>query len=181
MVNDVSGGLADRAMADVVRGADCHWVIMHWRGHSRTMQQHTDYDDVVADVCDELRMRVDDAVMRGVPEARLILDPGIGFAKTAEQSWSLTAQLDTIVAMGMPVLFGASRKSFLSTVLSPDGGPARPAPERDAATVATTIHALAAGAWGVRVHDVASTVDAIRVVEAMHRYRAAPCDPAEEK
>ncbi len=135
------------------------------------MQLLAQYNDIINDVCTEIRLRIDEAVNQGVSEKRLIIDPGIGFAKTAGQSWSLTARLDAITAIGLPVLFGASRKSFLSSAL-PDAEPdGRPAAERDAATVATTLHALAMGAWGVRVHDIVSTADALRVAETVRQYR----------
>lgn len=166
MVNDVSGGLADPAMAAVVADAGCPWILMHWRGHSRRMLDLAHYDDVVAEVRAELRQRVDDAVAAGVDPARLILDPGIGFAKHAEHNWALTAHLDALIALGHPVLFAASRKSYLGRLLAgPDGEP-RPVAGREAATIATSVLAVAAGAWGVRVHDVRATVDALAVWRA---------------
>ncbi|HWB36896.1 MAG TPA: dihydropteroate synthase [Rugosimonospora sp.] len=166
VVNDVSGGLADPIMAKVVAGAGCPWVLMHWRGHSRTMQRLASYSDVVAEVRAELAQRADEALAAGVAPGRIVLDPGLGFAKTAEHNWLLSAHLDEIVSLGYPVLFGASRKSYLGRLLAgPDGEP-RPVGEREAATLATTVLALAAGAWGVRVHEVRATVDAVKVWEA---------------
>ncbi len=166
VVNDVSGGLADPLMGKVVADAGCRWILMHWRGHSRTMQQLASYTDVVAEVRAELAQRADDALAAGVAHEAIILDPGLGFAKTAEHNWLLSAHLDRIMSLGYPVLFAASRKSYLGRLLAgPDGQP-RPVDEREAATVATTVLAVAAGAWGVRVHDVRSTVDAIKVWEA---------------
>jgi dihydropteroate synthase len=166
VVNDVSGGLADPAMGAVVADAGCPWILMHWRGHSRTMQQLATYRDVVAEVRAELAQRADEALAAGVAADKIILDPGLGFAKTAEHNWQLSAHLDEIMSLGYPVLFAASRKSYLGRLLAgPDGQP-RPADEREAATVATTVLAVAAGVWGVRVHDVRSTVDAISVWEA---------------
>lgn len=166
LVNDVSGGLADPGMARVVADAGCPWVLMHWRGHARRMAELAVYGDVVKEVCAELVERVDAAVAAGVDPARLILDPGLGFAKTAEHNWRLSAALPEIVALGHPVLFGASRKSYLGTLLAgADGGP-RPTGGREAATIATTVLAVEAGAWGVRVHDVLGNVDAIRVWRA---------------
>jgi dihydropteroate synthase len=124
------------------------------------------YTDVVKEVCAELRQRVDDAVAAGVSPGRIILDPGLGFAKTAEHNWRLTAHLDQILALGFPVLLGASRKSYLGSLLAgPDGAP-RPVDGRAAATIATSILAVAAGVWGVRVHDVRETHDAIKVWQA---------------
>jgi dihydropteroate synthase len=172
VVNDVSGGLADPTMAKVVAEAGCRWVLMHWRGHSREMRQLAVYRDVVAEVRDELAQRVEEALTAGVDRERIILDPGLGFAKTAEHNWLLAAHLDRIIELGFPVLFGASRKSYLGRLLAgPDGVP-RPVDQREAATVATTVLAVAGGAWGVRVHDVRSTVDAIAVWEATCRARS---------
>ncbi len=166
VVNDVSGGLADPQMAKVVAQAGCPWVLMHWRGHSREMQQLASYADVVAEVRAELSQRVAAALAAGVAPSAIIVDPGLGFAKTAEHNWQLSAHLDEIISLGYPVLFAASRKSYLGRLLAgPDGEP-RPVDQREAATLATTVLAVAAGAWGVRVHDVRSTVDAIRVWEA---------------
>ena len=166
LVNDVSGGLADAAMAAVVAEAGCPWVLMHWRGHSRAMQQLARYGDVVTDVCGELGQRAADAIAAGVAPERIVLDPGLGFAKRAEHNWQLTARLDEIIALGYPVLFAASRKSYLGALLAgPDGTP-RPVPERAAATIATSVLAVAGGAWGVRVHDVRATVDALAVWRA---------------
>jgi dihydropteroate synthase len=171
IVNDVSGGLADADMAKVVADAGCPWVLMHWRGHSRVMGQLATYRDVVAEVRAELLDRVANATAAGVDPARLILDPGIGFAKTAEHNWALSAHLDRLVALGHPVLFGASRKSYLGRLLAgPDGTP-RPVHQREAATIATSVLAAAAGAWGVRVHDVRGTVDALAVWRATGRPR----------
>ncbi|GIG02543.1 dihydropteroate synthase [Catellatospora citrea] len=160
-VNDVSGGLADPDMRRVVADAGCPYVVMHWRGHSADMQTLATYRDVVTEVREELSRRVDEALRLGVAADRLIVDPGLGFAKTAEHNWALTRHLDRIIDLGFPVLFGASRKSYLGLLL--DG---RPAADRDAATTATSLLAAAAGAWGVRVHDVRSTVDALAVWRA---------------
>ena len=166
MVNDVSGGLADPRMAAVVAEARVPWVLMHWRGHSDTMQQLAGYSDVVGEVRAELVARVDDAVMAGVDPGRIVLDPGLGFAKTATHNWALLRRLDVLVGLGFPVLVGASRKRFLGELLaSADGSPRRPA-GRDVATAAVSALAANAGAWGVRVHDVESTMDAVAVSAA---------------
>ncbi len=158
IVNDVSGGLADPAMVRVVAEAGCPYVIMHWRGHSRDMQKLATYGDVVTEVRDELRQRVDEALAAGIAGERIIVDPGLGFAKTAEHNWAICRRLSEIISIGYPVLFAASRKSYLGLLL--DG---RPAAERDAATAATSVLAAQAGAWGVRVHDVRATMDALKV------------------
>jgi dihydropteroate synthase len=171
MVNDVSGGLADKNMADLVAEAGIPWVLMHWRGHSREMYAAARYGDVVTEVCAELTARVEDVVATGVDPAQLVLDPGLGFAKTAEHNWALLAGLDRIVDLGLPVLVGASRKTFLGRLLAGADGHARPAEQRDAATLATTVLAAEAGAWGVRVHDAAASVDAVRTVQAVREAR----------
>ncbi|WP_089012154.1 dihydropteroate synthase [Micromonospora inositola] len=171
VVNDVSGGLADPDMARVVRDAGCPWVLMHWRGHSREMRDLASYTDVVADVRTELGQRVDEALAAGVAADRIIVDPGLGFAKTAAHNWELSARLPELLELGFPLLFGASRKSYLGRLLAgPDGTP-RPTAEREAATVATSLLAVTAGAWGVRVHDVRATADALAVWAATGRPR----------
>lgn len=174
IVNDVSGGLADPDMARVVRDARCPWILMHWRGHSASMQQLATYDDVVAEVRTELLARVDAAVSAGVDPAQLVLDPGIGFAKTGEHNWQLLAGLHTIVGTGLPVLVGSSRKSFLGRLLAaPDGTP-RPVGDREDATTALTGYCALAGVWGVRVHEVRPSVDAALAVAAICRARSGP-------
>ncbi|MGK5743231.1 dihydropteroate synthase [Micromonospora sp. URMC 103] len=166
VVNDVSGGLADPDMARVVRDASCPWVLMHWRGHSRDMRDLAVYTDVVTDVRAELGQRVDAALRAGVPADRIVVDPGLGFAKTAAHNWQLSARLPELLDLGYPLLFGASRKSYLGRLLAASDGTPRPTGEREAATVATSVLAVAAGAWGVRVHDVRATVDALAVWRA---------------
>ena len=171
LVNDVSGGLADKRMADLVAEARVPWVLMHWRGHSREMYAAAQYGDVVTEVCAELTARVEDVVAAGVAPEQLVLDPGLGFAKRAEHNWALLAGLDRLTALGLPVLVGASRKTFLGRLLAGPGGEPRPADERDAATLATTVLAAQAGAWGVRVHDAAASVDAVRTLDAVRAAR----------
>jgi dihydropteroate synthase len=173
LVNDVSGGLADAGMAELVADAGVPWVLMHWRGHSREMYAAAEYDDVVDEVCAELTARVEDAVASGVSPAQLVLDPGLGFAKRAHHNWALLAGLDRLVALGLPVLVGASRKTFLGRLLADAYGTVRPAERRDDATLATTVIAAEAGVWGVRVHDAAASVDAVRTVAAVRAARGA--------
>jgi dihydropteroate synthase len=167
LVNDVSGGLADKNMAELVAESGIPWVLMHWRGHSREMYAAARYGDVVTEVGAELTARVEDVVAVGVAPEQLVLDPGLGFAKRAEHNWALLAGLHRIVGLGLPVLVGASRKTFLGKLLAAPDCTVRPADERDAATLATTVLAAQAGVWGVRVHDAAASVDAVRTVEAV--------------
>jgi dihydropteroate synthase len=167
VVNDVSGGLADPDMNRVVADAGVPLILMHWRGHSRDMQALASYRDVVDDVRRELCQRVDCALAAGVSADRVVIDPGIGFAKTAEHNWALLRRLEEFVGTGLPVLVGTSRKSFLGTLLAgPDRAP-RPVAEREDATVATTVAAALAGVWGVRVHRVRPNLDALKVAAAL--------------
>jgi dihydropteroate synthase len=164
MVNDVSGGLADPRMLDVAARADVPFVVMHWRGHSVDMQRRAEYADVVAEVVEELRGRIGAALSAGVKPEHVVVDPGLGFAKTGEHNWQLLSRLDEVLALEHPVLVAASRKRFLGTLLAgADGAPREPL-RRDDATTALTTLAAAAGAWCVRVHDVAPSADAVRVV-----------------
>jgi dihydropteroate synthase len=171
VVNDVSGGLGDKDMARVVRDAGCPWIIMHWRGHSTEMAKLALYDDVVGDVRAELLARVDDAVAAGVDTAQLVLDPGLGFAKTAEHNWALLAHLESFTAIGIPILLGASRKSFLGSLLAEPSGDPRPTAGREDATTALTFFAAMNGAWGVRVHEVRPSVDAALAAAAIRAAR----------
>jgi dihydropteroate synthase len=172
LVNDVSGGLSDEAMLPLIAGTDVPVVLMHWRGHSTQMHLRAQYPGgVVQEVTDELRLRLDAAVAAGVSAERVVLDPGLGFAKEAEHNWSLLQSLDVLVGIGQPLLVGASRKRFLGELLGNDQGP-RPVGERDDATLAVTALSAAAGAWCVRVHDARGNVDAVRVAQAWKAGRA---------
>src|SRR6185312_12521397 len=167
IVNDVSGGRADPAMAPLLADAKVPWVLMHWRsvGSSRPHDAPA-YRDVVSEVRDELMAGVDAAVAAGVDPANVIIDPGLGFAKTAEHNWALLRALPEFVGTGIPVLVGASRKRFLGTLLAgPDGEP-RPPGGRETATAVISALAGLHGAWGVRVHDVRASVDALKVLGA---------------
>lgn len=172
MINDVSGGLADDEMADVVAATGVPYVLQHWRAHSDVMQQVTDYDDAAREVRDALLARVDALVARGVDRGRVVVDPGFGFSKQARHSWEILARLDELTATGLPVLAGTSRKGFLGAALADADGP-RPAQGRDAATAATSLLAAQAGCWGVRVHDVRSTVDALVVLDTVRAHARA--------
>lgn len=167
VINDVSGGLADPAMAEVAADTGVPFVVMHWRGQSADMDSRAVYSDVVADVVAELADRMHALLAAGVKEEQLILDPGLGFAKASEHNWALLGHLDALISLGRPVLVAASRKRFLGTLLAnPETGELRPARQRDDATAAISALSAQAGAWAVRVHDVAGTADAVRVVAA---------------
>jgi dihydropteroate synthase len=165
IINDVSGGQADGRLPKLAAEAGTPYVVMHWRGHSADMQSKAVYDDVVVEVRDELFRQVDEVVAAGVDADRIVIDPGIGFAKTGGHNWSLLAHLDVFTEVG-PVLVGASRKSFLGRLLANADGTPRPPAGRDDASVAVTALAAAAGVWGVRVHSVRPNADAVRAVAA---------------
>ena len=170
IVNDVSGGRADAAMAPLVADAGVPWVLMHWRSVQADQPHRVPvYRDVVAEVRDELLAGVDAAVAAGVEHANLIIDPGLGFAKTAEHNWALLHALPELVATGVPVLVGASRKRFLGALLADTDGAIRPPDGRETATAVVSALSALHGAWGVRVHDVRASVDALKVVRAWDR------------
>jgi dihydropteroate synthase len=166
IVNDVSGGLADPEMVPLVAESGSPYIAMHWRGHSTQMQSRAVYDNVVGEVLDELSRRRDELLDAGIVAERLVLDPGIGFAKNADHNWALMAALPVLHGLGHPILLGASRKTFLGRLGRAEGAAPRPPGERDAETTATSVMAAMAGLWCVRVHDVASTVRALSVVQA---------------
>lgn len=166
MVNDVSGGLADPAMAPAMARCRVPWILMHWRGHSDRMDELATYSDVVAEVRAELAARVDAAIVAGVDPGALVLDPGLGFAKTAAHNWALLGHLEALTDLGFPVLVGASRKRFLGTLLAGGTGAPLRCDGRDTATAAVSALAATTGAWGVRVHDAAASRDAVAVAAA---------------
>ena len=167
IVNDVSGGRADPGMGPLIAESAVPWVLMHWRS-VRDTQPHDapHYRDVVAEVRDELLAAVDAAVTAGVDPSNVIIDPGLGFAKTAQHNWALLHALPEFVATGVPVLVGASRKRFLGALLAAPDGTVRPTDGRDTATAVVSALAAVNGAWGVRVHDVRASADALKVVGA---------------
>ena len=182
LVNDVSGGLADPQMQRLVAEAGVPYVVMHWRGHSHQMQDRAVYADVVREVRDELRQRVDAVIAQGVAPELIVIDPGLGFAKLPEHNWALLASLGEIARLGgagspFPVLIGASRKRFLGRLLALADGEPRPFADCDDATIAVSALAATAGAWCVRVHTVPGNADAVRVAA---RWREA-VDPASER
>ena len=172
IVNDVSGGLADPEMLPVVAASGAAYVAMHWRAHSATMQQHASYDGqggVVVAVRDELAERVEAMLAAGIERDRIVLDPGIGFAKTAEHNWSLLRGLAPITALGFPVLVGASRKSFLGSLLAGSDGVARGVEDREHASSALHVLLAQEGVWGLRTHDVRAAHDALRALARWNR------------
>ncbi|MFE7318172.1 dihydropteroate synthase [Streptomyces sp. NPDC057555] len=168
LVNDVSGGLADPAMVSVVAAYHVPFVVMHWRGQSIDMNNRASYADVVGEVVDELRQSMERAIAGGVDPERIVLDPGLGFAKAAAHDLALVAHLSRLRALGRPLLVAASRKRFLGRVLAGGEGAAPPpARERDAATAAVSAIVAREGAWAVRVHEVRASADAVRVARAV--------------
>ena len=167
MVNDVSGGLADPEILDVVAGSPATYVAMHWRGHADRMQSMARYDEpggVVAAVVRELGERVAAARAAGIPDDRLVLDPGLGFAKTADHNWALVAGTDRLLELGFPLLVGGSRKSFLGSLLAGADGAPRPVLDREAASTALTLLLAERRVWGIRVHEVRASADALAVL-----------------
>lgn len=164
IVNDVSGGLADPDMLPAVAGTGADLVLGHWRGPSADMYAHAQYDDPVRDVLSELASRIEAAAVAGMPPARLITDPGIGFGKKGDQNWTVLRGLPRLVALGPRVLVGTSRKRFLAETLGLDQPDAQDVEtRRDLATAVTSVLAAQAGVWAVRVHDVTATRDALRI------------------
>ena len=139
IINDVSGGRADPAMTALAAETGSPIVLMHWREHSATMQKHTHYDDLVADICAELAVQVEAALAAGRRSpTQIILDPGLGFSKTGDQNWTVLAHLDAFVALGYPVLVAASRKRFLGELLADRRRTAARSTQRDDATAAVS-------------------------------------------
>jgi dihydropteroate synthase len=163
VINDVSGGLADPEMYRTIAQLGVRYIASHWRGHSDTMDDLTSYDNVVTDVRNALKGRIAEMLVWGVAPEQIVIDPGLGFAKTAEHNWALLGALGELESLGYPVLIGASRKRFLAP-FAPDDAPAS---ERDFATAVVTALVAERGVWGVRVHDVASTVTALDVWSSM--------------
>jgi dihydropteroate synthase len=167
LVNDVSGGKADPGMLALVAESGVPFVCMHWRGHSDDMQSKASYADVVTEAITELRTQLDAATRVGVAPDKLIIDPGFGFAKTGEHNWQLLQRLEEFDVLERPMLAGLSRKSFLGRLLADADGSPRPATERDDATTALTAVLALRRIWGVRVHTVRASRDAIAVAQRL--------------
>lgn len=172
IVNDVSGGLADPRILEVVAATGATYVAMHWRAHADRMRDFTDYspDGVVATVRRELAERLAAAEAAGIPRERIVLDPGLGFAKEPHHNWELLAHLDVLRDLGCPLLVGASRKSFLGALLAADGVP-RPVDDREHAHAALVAVLAGRSVDVLRVHDVRATRDALAVAAAMGVHR----------
>jgi dihydropteroate synthase len=168
LINDVSGGRADPAMYRTIADLGVPCVLMHWRAHGAVMDTHAHYDDVVQEVCAELTQVRDAAVAAGVESERIVLDPGLGFAKDSAHNWAILRDFDALLALGHPILVGASRKRFLGALLAKDGVP-RALDARDDASDAVAAIAVREGAWGVRVHRVHGAQDAVAVGWAWRR------------
>jgi dihydropteroate synthase len=164
IVNDVSAG-SDPKMLDVVHDAEAAMILMHMKGDPKTMQEAPTYEDVVGEVHEFLRERVEAAELAGIEPERLCVDPGIGFGKTLEHNLTLMRRLDTLLDLGRPLLVGPSRKRFIGTLLDlPEG-------ERVEGTAGAVAWVVAKGAHVVRVHDVKEMVRVVRVVDAIRRGR----------
>jgi len=166
LINDVSGGKADPEMLNLLAKIEVPYILMHWRGHSTEMNSLTNYTNVVTDVRDEIDDQLFDVFHSGVASNRVVIDPGIGFAKTVEQNWPVLSHLDALEELGQPILIGASRKKFLGELLATHGVP-RDIDGRESATTAITTLMAQRNVWAVRVHDVRSSRDAVEVVRKM--------------
>lgn len=167
IVNDVSGGLADTKMFSAIADSNCLYVLGHWRGFSDVMDQRAQYSDVAREVVGELAEQVSVAVASGIARERIIVDPGLGFAKDMQQNWALVARLDELKQLGLPILVGASRKRFIAHALDKDNPQGVDHSRRDVASAVLTALLLQRKLWGIRVHNVQATVDAISVVSAL--------------
>jgi dihydropteroate synthase len=167
LVNDVSGGKADPGMLNLVADSGVPFICMHWRGHSEDMQSRASYADVVSEVIAELCTQLDEAVRAGVAMDKLIIDPGLGFAKTGEHNWQILERLEEFEVLKRPMVVGVSRKSFLGRLLAGADGSPRPAKQRDDATTALTTVLALREVWGVRVHSVRASRDAIAVAQRL--------------
>lgn len=166
IINDVSGGLSDPQMLPMVAEAGVDYICQHWRGYGYEMDANTNYTRIVDEVLGELQARIQACRQAGIPEHKIIIDPGLGFAKTAEQDWALLSAIDRFVELGYRVLVGASRKRFVGQLLA-----GREPGGRDAATAAISTWCALNGVWGVRTHEIYSQVDAVAVGERIRAGR----------
>ncbi len=153
IVNDVSGGAADPEMFSTVASLGCQYTLMHWRGHSKDMNTKAQYSDVIEDVISEVSIQLDKALAAGISREKIILDPGLGFAKDSEHNWEILNRIDEFVALGYPVLIGHSRKRFIGGD-TPD--------EREAGTLQISQSLVGKGIWAIRVHSVAPHIELVK-------------------
>jgi dihydropteroate synthase len=166
LINDVSGGLADPRMLPTIADLQVPCILMHWRMDEHGLTHAAHYRDVVAEVSAELAQRIDFAIAAGVHPTRIVLDPGLGFAKEAEHNWAALRGLTKLAALGYPLIVGASRKRFLGSLLQAADGTPRESDAREDATTALSALCAAQGVWAVRVHRAAGSSDAVRVAAA---------------
>jgi dihydropteroate synthase len=176
-INDVSGGLADFFMPRTAASTGVTYIASHWRGQSFDMDAKAIYKDAPTDIRRELINRANALLEAGIARDKLVLDPGLGFAKTAEHNWQMLGRMDELMALGYPILVGASRKRFLTALLTEDST----LDDRDNASVAVSVLAANAGAWGVRVHDVARTYAALRASVPSRNIRSMAADTERER
>nr|WP_219921901.1 dihydropteroate synthase [Brevibacterium oceani] len=167
IINDVSAGQSDPSMLALAAESAAPVVLMHWRGYLDQASATFHYDDVVAEVIDELRARIDEAIAVGVDPANIIVDPGLGFSKNAEHNWQILAALDAFSVLDHRLLVAASRKRFISSLISPEDPKLAEQAAKDQATATISAISAQAGAWAVRVHDPATSAIACRVVDAV--------------
>jgi dihydropteroate synthase len=168
-INDVSGGLADQDMHKVMANSNAHYILSHWRGHSKDMYREADYQNVASEVVSEIKKQVDRAVSAGVNPEKIIVDPGLGFNKDMGQNWELVARLDQLKTLGLPILVGHSRKKFLASALDPEFTEMDNS-RRDLATAVLTALLMQHQLWGIRVHNVQASMDAINLVEQLGKF-----------
>jgi len=161
IVNDVSGGLADENMHKTVAGLDVPYVLMHWRGHSTVMDELANYQNVVEEVINELKIQIKKATKAGINRNKIVIDPGLGFAKKPEHNWLILKEINKFHSLDLPIYIGASRKRFLADFAFPKGS--TDPKDRDLATSAISSYASLHGAWAVRVHDVLANSVAVKI------------------
>ena len=172
IINDVSGGLADPKMFTVAAETKATFVISHWRGFSDEMDELNNYESIAKDVARELQARIDAALEAGIEREKIVIDPGLGFAKDMKQNWQLVARLDEIEKLGYPILVGASRKRFIAGALDGEHPAEVTIERRDVATAVLTALLMQRKLWGLRVHNVLASADAIKMVAALREGEA---------
>lgn len=161
IVNDVSGGLADDNMHKTVAGLDVPYVLMHWRGHSTVMDELANYQNVVNEVINELKLQIEKATKAGLIRSKIVIDPGLGFAKNPQHNWQILKEISKFHSLELPIYIGASRKRFLADFAIPQGS--TDPKDRDIATAIISSYAALQGAWAVRVHDVLANSAAVKI------------------